>query len=53
MDQKGAALSHCDGRIEENTAAIVVDLRRRIAAAWRRYSAREQRGKAEGVVGYL
>jgi hypothetical protein len=26
-------------------------LRRRIAAAWRRYSAREQRGKAEGGVG--
>jgi hypothetical protein len=25
MDQKGAALTHCDGRIEENTAAAVVD----------------------------
>jgi hypothetical protein len=25
MNQKGAALSHCDGRIEENTAAAVVD----------------------------
>jgi hypothetical protein len=25
MDQKGAALTHCDGRIEENTAAAVAD----------------------------
>jgi hypothetical protein len=25
MDQKGAALPYCDGRIEENTAAAVVD----------------------------
>jgi hypothetical protein len=25
MDQKGAALPHCDGRIEENMAAAVAD----------------------------
>jgi hypothetical protein len=25
MDQKVAALPHCDGRIEENTAAAVAD----------------------------
>jgi hypothetical protein len=25
MDQKGAALPHCDGRIEGNTVAAVVD----------------------------
>jgi hypothetical protein len=25
MDQKGAALTHCDGRIEENAAAAVAD----------------------------
>jgi hypothetical protein len=48
MDQKGAALSHCDGRIEENMAAAVVnsddESRQPGGAIWRGSRGERQRG---------